>query len=635
MDYTSSDAYLTHVGTGHRMHQSDQPVPTSVSSDDMNMVIWSLMEILNSAGVAGANFDPDTPATYQKLQQALDTLFAKRKGVEVTLFDYGGTMNGVASDSVALASAVTALNLLGGGVIKVPRGCKVRLTTAHPTLTRISIVGEGTVSDHGVAGSVSQILLAFDGDGIVLGDDSQLRNIWVRKAAAGRSAGDGVCIMGTRATIDSVACTDQPGKGFRVGKANTSVNCNAWVAKRLHAGYNGSHGFSVVMTNTNTSSSFPSGAPDVNAGLLLGIDSLYNGGNGLDAENCINNWFLGVVSQHNAGFGINLHNYARGNRVEGYIEQNTLGACNIDATSEANDVKVDLAVGQATVYDAGLNNKIRRHLNRPFYGAGLGYLTDGKYLALNTSAANEPMRMLAVDSNNNEVADIQMSNPVGLGTGGQIDVLVKVVGGALRRICRMRDDIVGWLVGGFGMQIGRELYDTTTPGVSLGGTLQPGRIDSVNTGTASDLRFALYNANGQVGAISTNGSATTYSTSSDYRLKQDIVDADRDASLAEVMRWRVREFAFKAAPEERIVGFIAHELQEHQPQAVVGEKDAVRELPTYDELGNQTGTREEILAQGVDESRLVPHLIAAVQALCTIVEDQQGRIQALENAGSN
>ena len=71
MDYTQASAHVTHPGTGQRMAQDTLPVPTASTAKDFNMVVWSLMEVLKAAGVAGAQFDPDTPATYQKLLTAM------------------------------------------------------------------------------------------------------------------------------------------------------------------------------------------------------------------------------------------------------------------------------------------------------------------------------------------------------------------------------------------------------------------------------------------------------------------------------------------------------------------------------------------------------------------------------------
>ncbi|MBP6897370.1 MAG: hypothetical protein KBC94_23380 [Pseudacidovorax sp.] len=74
MDYTLSNGYFTHTGTGQRMHRENQAVPTAVSDKDLNSVTWSMMEIIKEAGLAGVQFDPDIPATYRVLLQAINKL---------------------------------------------------------------------------------------------------------------------------------------------------------------------------------------------------------------------------------------------------------------------------------------------------------------------------------------------------------------------------------------------------------------------------------------------------------------------------------------------------------------------------------------------------------------------------------
>lgn len=76
MDYTQSDANVTHSGTGHRMHQDTAPVTTMVSAADMNMVIWSLMAVIEAAGMTGVAFNPADPTTYQRLRDALQSLIS-------------------------------------------------------------------------------------------------------------------------------------------------------------------------------------------------------------------------------------------------------------------------------------------------------------------------------------------------------------------------------------------------------------------------------------------------------------------------------------------------------------------------------------------------------------------------------
>jgi hypothetical protein len=107
--------------------------------------------------------------------------------------------------------------------------------------------------------------------------------------------------------------------------------------------------------------------------------------------------------------------------------------------------------------------------------------------------------------------------------------------------------------------------------------------------------------NSNVGSISVTGTATSYNTSSDYRLKENYQDFN---GLDMVSNIPVYDFKWKSA-EERSFGVKAHELQEVLPQAVSGDKDA-----------------EEM--QGVDYSKIVPLLVKSIQEL-------EARVKELEN----
>ncbi|MEY2838924.1 MAG: hypothetical protein RJB60_1223, partial [Pseudomonadota bacterium] len=78
MDYTQSDSFDTHAGTGNRMHNSAKAVPTLMNDKDFNSVIWSLMEVVKQAGLAGMQFDPATPGTYTKVRDAILTLMQRQ-----------------------------------------------------------------------------------------------------------------------------------------------------------------------------------------------------------------------------------------------------------------------------------------------------------------------------------------------------------------------------------------------------------------------------------------------------------------------------------------------------------------------------------------------------------------------------
>lgn len=109
------------------------------------------------------------------------------------------------------------------------------------------------------------------------------------------------------------------------------------------------------------------------------------------------------------------------------------------------------------------------------------------------------------------------------------------------------------------------------------------------------------------GSISVNGSSVNYGTSSDYRLKDTINDL-KDG-LNKVLKLEPKYYKLKQVGEDRLnAGFIAHELQDVIPQAVSGTKDQV------DEKGKN-------VYQSVDNSLIVPYLVASIQELFQEIED--------------
>jgi hypothetical protein len=128
-------------------------------------------------------------------------------------------------------------------------------------------------------------------------------------------------------------------------------------------------------------------------------------------------------------------------------------------------------------------------------------------------------------------------------------------------------------------------------------------IGSLVSGTGAIGHILFENPNGVVGQIFTNGSATTYSTSSDVRLKHDIVDAPDAASLIDAIQ--VRSFKWNADNSEQRYGFVAQELVEVAPEAVSQPEDP-------DEM------------MGVDYSKLVPMLVKEIQSLRARVAQLEG-----------
>jgi hypothetical protein len=121
------------------------------------------------------------------------------------------------------------------------------------------------------------------------------------------------------------------------------------------------------------------------------------------------------------------------------------------------------------------------------------------------------------------------------------------------------------------------------------------RTNSTSTSTLCDFG----NPNSTIGTIQVSGTSTSFNTSSDYRLKEDV--QPMTGALAKVVQLKPVTYKWKTDGTDG-QGFIAHELAEVVPQCVTGEKDAI----------NADG---KPIHQGVDTSFLVATLTAAIQEL--------------------
>jgi hypothetical protein len=133
----------------------------------------------------------------------------------------------------------------------------------------------------------------------------------------------------------------------------------------------------------------------------------------------------------------------------------------------------------------------------------------------------------------------------------------------------------------------------------------------------------------QVGSISVTGSNTSYVTTSDYRLKENI--KPMSGALDKVSALKPCTYTWKTNGSNG-QGFIAHELAEVFPDAVTGEKDATEIVDIKDEDEKIIGQEEKPIHQGIDTSFLVATLTAAIQELKATVDAQAARIAALEGA---
>jgi len=136
-----------------------------------------------------------------------------------------------------------------------------------------------------------------------------------------------------------------------------------------------------------------------------------------------------------------------------------------------------------------------------------------------------------------------------------------------------------------------------------------------SSGTVDQMLFRDGNSH-NCGAITSDASANTtaYGTSSDYRLKEnEVIISD---GIERIKKLKPYRFNFISAPDQIQDGFFAHELAEHIPEAVTGEKDAMED--------------GEIKSQNVDYGKITPLLVGALKEAITKIETLETKVETLE-----
>jgi hypothetical protein len=154
-------------------------------------------------------------------------------------------------------------------------------------------------------------------------------------------------------------------------------------------------------------------------------------------------------------------------------------------------------------------------------------------------------------------------------------------------------------------------------------------INSINNGSTVAFNFGIptlttnqkigsfFNGNGEVGTITVNASATSYNTSSDYRLKN--VTGPLTGSKDFIMALKPKQGTWKV-DGSAFVGFLAHEFQEISPLSVSGEKDAV-----------DADGKPIMQAMQASSSEVIANIVSLLQEQQAIITSLTDRITALEN----
>ena len=287
---------------------------------------------------------------------------------------------------------------------------------------------------------------------------------------------------------------------------------------------------------------------------------------------------------------------------------------NTERMRVASDGKVGIGTtsgtGKLTVQDSSLpkiqaNYQGTHHLEMGVGGSGCGFaMTTGHFMSFN----HQPVSDAGTDSNLTE---------------------------------RMRVDSGGLVLIGTTSTFGNQgLLQVDATGTNKNGVNFKSDASSYAIVSCAPSQYHVYfteNCSSAVGTITSNGSSTSYNTSSDYRLKENVV-TDWDATTR-LKQLKPSRFNFKINKDKTVDGFLAHEVSSIVPEAVTGEKDAMTKEVLYvdeDEIpeGKKVGdvkTPSEINPQGIDQSKLVPLLTKALQEAVAKIETLEAKVTALES----
>ena len=279
--------------------------------------------------------------------------------------------------------------------------------------------------------------------------------------------------------------------------------------------------------------------------------------------------------------------------IDNYADSDLRFFTQDDATAANGDVKM-------IILDSG---KVGIGTTSPTYTLDVVSAGDG---LLSLTGATKPVMRFMVGTSTVGTIQAQENTSMNVSAYGTSSLNLQTAGTAPRLTILTGGNIgIGTETPGSLLEIEGTTNSSTSNLLRLSRALQgssPEKVAGFYSGTS-----------GERGYITVSNFATAYNTSSDYRLKENIKPIDN--SVERLMSLKPCNFNFISEDEDKVVmdGFIAHEAKDIVPEAVTGIKDAV------DEKGNP-------MYQGIDQSKLVPLLTAALQEALQRIEILEQKI---------
>ena len=156
------------------------------------------------------------------------------------------------------------------------------------------------------------------------------------------------------------------------------------------------------------------------------------------------------------------------------------------------------------------------------------------------------------------------------------------------------------------------------------------RNDRASGSTQATQIIFLGSGNTYVGDIRSTGSATSYNTSSDYRLKENVTTISDGITRLKTLK--PSRFNFISNPSQTVDGFLAHEVTA-VPEAISGTKDEVVTQTMIDNGDAPSDSKlNDPIYQQIDQAKLVPLLTAALQEAVAKIETLESKVAALEGS---
>ena len=563
----------------------------------------------------------------------------------------------VGTGNVALGDV--ALSTLSSGAQNTAIGNLAGATTNAAYLTAVGYqAARYNTGDGNTAIGTNSLITAGSGaNNVAVGKDALYANTTAsNNTAVGYQAGftsnssNGVSALGYQAMYSNTT-GDATAMGYQALYANTTGSANvAYGYQTLDSNttgnYNTGLGAKALQANTtasnNTAVGYQAGYANTTGydSVAVGGNTLYSNTTGIQntavGRNAMlsnttgnNNTAVGLVAMYsnttasdNVAFGVNaLYTNTTG------TANTALGRSALRLNTTASD---NTAVGYQALYSAtagsGRNTAIgiqagystTTGIESTFVGRKAGYSTTGQR---NTFIGREAGQSVTTGANNS-ILGAYNGNQGGLDIRTSSNNIVLSDGDGNPRV----------VVNGSGQALIGATSNASTESLLVSSRSNGNRAITASGKYASSgsvniqewqrdgggVRVAVQyddSLSSQMLFYSPTGHTVVYSTTSDYRLKENVVDltgaTDRIQQLAP------KRFNFIVDADKTVDGFLAHEVADIVPEAIVGTKDAI------DEEGNPK-------YQGIDQAKLVPLLTAALQEALTKIDALETRIVALE-----